>query len=68
MEEVLEARERTNGNRDSARANTIGMMRCDGDDRNGVQMTNDERDHANDSQAVTGCDIRTSRAFVARIS
>ena len=29
----------------------------DGDDKNRVQMTNDERDDANDSQALTGGDI-----------
>ena len=40
----------------------------DGDDKNRVQMTNDERDDANDGQAVTGGDITKYRALVARIS
>ena len=40
----------------------------DGDDKNRVQMTNDERDDANDSQALTGCDITKYRELVARIS
>ena len=40
----------------------------DGDDKNRVQMTNDERDDANDSQALTGGDITKYRALVARIS
>ena len=39
----------------------------DGDDKNRVQMTNDERDDANDSQALTGGDIAKYRAIVARI-
>ena len=40
----------------------------DGDDTNRVQMTTDERDDANDSQALTGCDITKYRELVARIS
>ena len=40
----------------------------DADDKNRVQMTNDERDDANDSQALTGGDIMKYRALVARIS
>ena len=40
----------------------------DGDDENSVQMTNDERDDANDSQALRGGDLTKFRAFVARIS
>ena len=40
----------------------------DGDDKNRVQMINDERDDANDSQALTGGDITKYRARVARIS
>ena len=54
--------------RDSAKPNTTGMMRVTGDDENRVQMTNDERDDANDSQALTGGDIKKYRAFVARTS
>ena len=40
----------------------------DGDDKNGVQMTNDERDDTNVSQAHTGRDMTKYRALVARIS
>ena len=40
----------------------------DGDDKNRVQMTNDEGDDAIDSQALTGGDITKYRALVARIS
>ena len=43
----------------------------DGDDKNGVQMTHDERnerDDTNDSQALTGGDITKYRALEARIS
>ena len=40
----------------------------DGDDKNNVQMTNDERDDVNDSQALTGGDITKYRALVARIT
>ena len=40
----------------------------DGDDENSVQMTNDERDDANDSEALRGGDLTKFRAFVARIS
>ena len=40
----------------------------DGDDKNKVQMTNDERDDANDSQAPSGGDVTRYRALVARIS
>ena len=40
----------------------------DGDDKNRVQMTTDERDDTNDSQAPTGGDIMKYRALVARIS
>ena len=39
-----------------------------GDDKNRVQITNDERDDAIDSQALTGGDITKYRALVARIS
>ena len=40
----------------------------DGDDKNTVQMTNDELGDANDIQALTGGDIMKYRALVARIS
>ena len=40
----------------------------DGDDKNRVQMTNDECDDANVSQAHTGGDTTTYRALVARIT
>ena len=40
----------------------------DGDDKNRVQTTNDERDDTNDSQALTGGDITKYRALVARTS
>ena len=40
----------------------------DGGDKNRVQMINDERDDANDSQALTGGEITKYRALVARIS
>ena len=40
----------------------------DSDDKFRVQMTNDERDGANDSQALTGGDITKCRALVALIS
>ena len=40
----------------------------DGDDKNRVQMTGDERDDTNDSQALTGSDITKYRALGARIS
>ena len=43
----------------------------DGDDKNRVQMTNDERDErddTNDSQALTVGDITKHRALVARIN
>ena len=39
-----------------------------GDDKDRVQMTDDERDDVNDSQALTGGDIAKYGAFVARIS
>ena len=40
----------------------------DGDDKNRVQMTNDEGNDRNDSQALTGSDITKYRALVARVS
>ena len=40
----------------------------DGDDMNRVQMTRDESNDMNDSQALTGGDITKYRALVARIS
>ena len=40
----------------------------DGDDKNRVQMTKDERDDANESEARIGGDITKYRALVARIS
>ena len=40
----------------------------DGDDKNRVQMTNDERDDAKNSQALTGGDVTKCRALVAHIS
>ena len=40
----------------------------DGDDKNNLQMTNDERDDTNDSQALTGGDVTKYTALVARIS
>ena len=39
-----------------------------GDDKDRVQMTDDERDDVNDSQALTGGDITKYGTFVARIS
>ena len=69
MHEVMEAREKTTVNRCSARPNTDDAG--DGDDKNRVQMTideRDERDDTNDSQALTGGDITKHRALVARIS
>ena len=64
-QEVMEAKERTNANKDSAKPNMIGMMLAAGGDKNRVQMTNAERDDANDSQALTSV---TSRSLFARIS
>ena len=40
----------------------------DGYDQNRAQMSNDERNDANDSQALTNGDITKYRALVARIS
>ena len=40
----------------------------EGDDKNRVQMTNDERDEENDTQALTGGDITKYRSLVPRIS
>ena len=39
----------------------------DGDDKNRVQMTNDERDDAKNSQSTHKCEITKYRALVARI-
>ena len=39
----------------------------DGDDKNRAQMTNDERNDMNDSQALSGGDIKKYRALAARI-
>ena len=66
MQEVMEACVRTNVNRDSAKPVTIGMMWEVGGDKNRVEMTNDERDNANDSQALTR--VAKYRALVALIS
>ena len=38
-----------------------------GDDKNRVQVTNDERDDVNDSQTLTGGDITEYRALAVRI-
>ena len=40
----------------------------DTDDKNRVDMTNDERDDTNDSQVLTGGDITKYKTLVARIS
>ena len=64
----MEAWERTNANRDSAKQKYNWDGACDDDDKNRVQMTNDERDDVNDSQALTSGDITKYRVLAARIS
>ena len=63
----MDARERTNVNGQRQTKHDWDDA-GDGEDKNRVQMTEDERDDVNDSQALTGGDITKYRALLARIS
>ena len=68
MQEVMEARERTLCEQEQRQTKHDWDGAGDGEDQNSVQMTNDERDDTNDSQALTAGDITEYTALVPRIS
>ena len=65
LQEVVEARGRTECEQGQCQTKHDWDDAGDGDDKNRVQMTNDERDDANESQALAGGDITKYRANVA---
>ena len=66
MQEAMEARERTSVGQRQTKHDWDDAG--DGDDKNSVHMTDDERDDTNGSQALTGGYITKYRAHVTRIS
>ena len=68
MQEVLEASEKTQREPGQRQTKHDWDDAGDGDDKNRVQLKNDEHDDVNNSQALTHGDITKYRALVARIS